>query len=1368
MDELDGEAKKELHQIFRKDAPFDEKAREALALCSQYLDIQQGLLIRIDQETDHWQAEIVTDGADEDSSPPIERNLQETYCRRTIEDEDPHALHDAPNQGWADDPAFETGNHHTYLGVPLILEEGPYGTVCFVAEEARSEPFSDAETWFVEHLTRLLERELEREYVEAELTSQTNLAAVLNRVLRHNIRNDISVVRGHFELIAEELPDEAAIDTVFDNIDSLIDLTERARELEQVVASDVKRQPTAVGSLVEDVAETVADEQPHATLAVEYGENISAALRPDFERAIRELLENAIEYSGDTPTVSVSIDTVPNAVEIQITDDGPGLPVMEAEVLSTGEETPLSHGRGLGLWLVHWIVTSHEGSIDTTVTEDGTTIRLSIPRIPGVSPDRQLPDAKRGLDRFQAAFEEANDAILILNDDAQIVNSNTAAETLFGLEWEELLGRALAVFTPDAFDFDAEWRDLQQKGTIRGTVIINGADGEQRTVEYSGEADIVPGEHVIVGRDVTERKERERRLNAIFDQTHQFNGLLEPDGTVIEANETALNFAGVDRKDVVGKPFWETDWWQIDEATQQELQEAIDRAATGEFVRYEVEVQGKEGTALIDFSIRPITDDQGTVTELIPEGRDITEVKERERRIDALFNQTYQYMGLLDPDGTVIEANEPALEFGDLDREDVVGKPFWETDWWEGADTTREELRNMTDRAALGEFVRDEVEMSKEEDTAVIDFSIRPATDDQDNVSLLIAEGRDITERKRVDQVIRDANQALVRAETSDELEQRVCDIITDADPYCFAWIGEVDPDAQTVEPRTTAGEGDDYLNTIEVTTDDRPTGQGPTGRAVRNRELVTVQNIPENAEYEPWREDALEHGYRSSAAIPLVQDDTFYGVLNVYAAHIDAFDEEERELLTELADDIAHARDRLETRARQERLEHIVDSLPVGVYRGTPEPDGEVVYANQALADMFDAESVDTLVGRQISEYYQDPVTREPVSDQLLQWGLIQEKELQLETLEGDDIWIELTAIRTEEGDEVQFGGIIEDITERKKYEQEMPLFRSAVESAGHSIYFTDVDGTIEYVNPAFEEITGYSANEAIGRTPRILKSGEHDPEFYEELWDTILAGDLWREELVNRTRSGDRYVIDQTIAPVEGDSGEIEHFVAVNVDITERKEYEQELQQENERLDEFAGVISHDLRNPLSVAQSRLTLLEEEFESEHLNPIHTALERMEEIIDDTLTLAYKGQRVGEIKPVNISDAIGKCWETVASSADALEVEDDFTVLADPDRIRHICENLLRNAIEHGTDEVTVRIGRVNENTIYIEDDGPGIPEDERDTVFDPGYSTNRDGTGLGLAIVKGLAEAHGWDITLTESESGGARFEFSGVEIK
>jgi signal transduction histidine kinase len=189
--------------------------------------------------------------------------------------------------------------------------------------------------------------------------------------------------------------------------------------------------------------------------------------------------------------------------------------------------------------------------------------------------------------------------------------------------------------------------------------------------------------------------------------------------------------------------------------------------------------------------------------------------------------------------------------------------------------------------------------------------------------------------------------------------------------------------------------------------------------------------------------------------------------------------------------------------------------------------------------------------------------------------------------------------------------------------------------------------------------------------------------------------------------------------------------------------------------------------LRNPLNVAQGRAALLEQECESEHIDPLQNALSRMEEIVEDTLTLARNGQQVGEMEPVNVVDTIGKCWELVATSAATLEIEDDITIRADPDRVRHICENLLRNAVEHGGDDVTVRIGQAAEETIYFEDDGPGIPADERESVFDAGYSSASDGTGFGLAIVQRVAEAHGWDITLTESESGGARFEFSGVEI-
>jgi PAS domain S-box-containing protein len=133
---------------------------------------------------------------------------------------------------------------------------------------------------------------------------------------------------------------------------------------------------------------------------------------------------------------------------------------------------------------------------------------------------------------------------------------------------------------------------------------------------------------------------------------------------------------------------------------------------------------------------------------------------------------------------------------------------------------------------------------------------------------------------------------------------------------------------------------------------------------------------------------------------------------------------------------------------------------------------------------------------------------------------------------------------------------GVAIDITERHERERELRQFKQAIEATSHSVYITDADGTIEYVNPAFETTTGYTAEEAIGRTPQILKSGEHDEEFYEELWETILAGDTWEGELVNATKGGDRYVINQTITPVTDETGEITDFVAVNRDITERVE--------------------------------------------------------------------------------------------------------------------------------------------------------------------------------------------------------------------
>ncbi|MFB6254649.1 MAG: sensor histidine kinase, partial [Halobacteriaceae archaeon] len=154
---------------------------------------------------------------------------------------------------------------------------------------------------------------------------------------------------------------------------------------------------------------------------------------------------------------------------------------------------------------------------------------------------------------------------------------------------------------------------------------------------------------------------------------------------------------------------------------------------------------------------------------------------------------------------------------------------------------------------------------------------------------------------------------------------------------------------------------------------------------------------------------------------------------------------------------------------------------------------------------------------------------------------------------------------------------------------------------------------------------------------------------------------------------------------------------------------------------------------------------------------------------IEDILTLAREGKRVQEIGTVDFEDVIDSCWRNVETKDATLEVKTNATIKADEDRLPHILENLFSNAIRHGGDDVTITIGTLSDGTgFYVADNGPGIPEDQRDDIFEYGYSTSEEGTGFGLAIVKEIVEAHGWNLTVTESDDGGARFEIRNVEFE
>lgn len=207
-------------------------------------------------------------------------------------------------------------------------------------------------------------------------------------------------------------------------------------------------------------------------------------------------------------------------------------------------------------------------------------------------------------------------------------------------------------------------------------------------------------------------------------------------------------------------------------------------------------------------------------------------------------------------------------------------------------------------------------------------------------------------------------------------------------------------------------------------------------------------------------------------------------------------------------------------------------------------------------------------------------------------------------------------------------------------------------------------------------------------------------------------------------------------------------------------------QLQERNTRLEKLASIVSHDLRNPLNVAQGRLELTEATSDPKQFAAIERSLNRMETIIEDMLALTRQVEAIDETAPTSLDTVARTAWQTVATENVDLQVEQSMRIEADEDRLLQAFENLFRNAIEHGGESLTtIRVGTLDSRGFYVEDDGVGIPESDRGSVFEWGMTTEAGGTGLGLAIVNEIVEAHDWDIEATDSSNGGARFEITGI---
>lgn len=440
---------------------------------------------------------------------------------------------------------------------------------------------------------------------------------------------------------------------------------------------------------------------------------------------------------------------------------------------------------------------------------------------------------------------------------------------------------------------------------------------------------------------------------------------------------------------------------------------------------------------------------------------------------------------------------------------------------------------------------------------------------------------------------------------------------------------------------------------------------------------------------------------------------------------------------------------------------------------------DGMITYVSPSVTRTLGYEP-EELVG-EVGYEYQHPDDRDTVADAIETLRTnpddVQVIETRFRRADGSWCWIEATL--QNRFDDPDISGILvnsRDISQRKRQEGQLQElaeeYRTLLETVEDSIFFLTVESEdTEYVfrferlNRAYEEQTGITTAEVRGKTPTDVFGEDIGAELRANYRRCVKACEpiSYEEELPVET--GARFW--QTVLTPVITNGEVTQIIGITRNLTERVKQERQLRSQKEQLDEFASVVSHDLRNPLNVAQGRAELLANDCNSEHLVPIIESLDRMEEIVSDTLTLARQGQVVSDPEPMELVNIVGTCWKNVRTDEATIEIADEVTITGARSRLRHVFENLFQNALEHGGPAVTVRVGQIDDNGFYVEDTGPGIPEEAREDVFDPGHTSASGGTGFGLTIVKRIAEAHGWQVAIVDGTDGGARFEFTGVDL-
>lgn len=625
----------------------------------------------------------------------------------------------------------------------------------------------------------------------------------------------------------------------------------------------------------------------------------------------------------------------------------------------------------------------------------------------------------------------------------------------------------------------------------------------------------------------------------------------------------------------------------------------------------------------------------------------------------------------------------------------------------------------------------------------------------------------------QISEAIRRVHKELVGVDARADLEDAVCRALADSEPYVFVWIGEYDAETGEVRPRSIAGKQGAYLDEISISVHDSPDAEGPTATAVRTGNVQVMQNIREDPDYAPWRETALAHGFKSSAAVPIVDGDTQYGVLNIYADRRVAFSEDERGLLAELGETIGAAVAGIEARrelaAQKRRYEALTERISDAYY--AVDENWRITYWNDRMAERT-GHSAEAVVGETLWEQFPEIEENEigPELRAAMEHGEQRSFETYLDS--PYDYWVAVDVYSDEDGLSV----FSREITKRKEREQELARAKrrldAIVQNTSEVIYIKDRDGRYLFVNEVGGEVFGHDPETVLGRTDEDLLDAESVAEVRaadERVMETESPETTDRVWHVN----GEERVFIEDKFPFRDESGAVVGVMGVSREITDRNEYERRLKRQRDGMELLNEAVRHDIRNDLEVITGYGDVLADHVDEEGQPYLEAVLESARAATELTHSAADLSEVMldpeRDPRPVSLPETLHSEVENIRTQAESAGVDleeplPEVSVLAD-DMLGSVFRNLLKNAVQHGDKdptEVTVAASTTDDDVrVRVADNGPGVPEHLRAAIFGKGErGLDSQGTGIGLYLVRTLVESYGGGVWVEDNDPGGAVF--------